>query len=338
MGLLQPSDPADPTSPPRLTEDAQRLLPPGAQRFVQIRQDFARYTPSPDPAHGSALYQNAVAGMQRFSDTAEKTLPPAPSTPDTDPSKIAPIAPDIQSPNANANDPGATPEIIPGLQSAFSSVQPGTNGRNSGDPVDQKTKVSDGVIPGLKDDVSNPTAAAQNANHDPIPLGDEDIDRALNEAYAKIVRWHLDKGFKPIETGTFFPSPKLFKEAVVASLQDIGEYGGHMSDLDTSFQNKTDFYTYHGDKYPLLEGKVFSGPDLNYLGVGAGFAARGIPRIIAKVGAYYWKSYKYNGKPSAEALAAEEAGWKAYWKSDAYINSPYWKRTRSDDSIDPKDQ
>jgi len=33
---------------------------------VQIRPDFARYTPSPDPAHGSALYQNAVAGMEHF--------------------------------------------------------------------------------------------------------------------------------------------------------------------------------------------------------------------------------------------------------------------------------
>ena len=46
---------------------------------MQLRPDIARYTPSPDPAHGSALYQNAVAGMDHFSDTAEKTIPMPPS-------------------------------------------------------------------------------------------------------------------------------------------------------------------------------------------------------------------------------------------------------------------
>jgi hypothetical protein len=78
MGFLQQSDPNDPASPLHLTEDAQRLLPPGAQRFVQLKPDVARYTPSPDPAHGSALYQNAVAGMEHFSNTAEKMLPAPP--------------------------------------------------------------------------------------------------------------------------------------------------------------------------------------------------------------------------------------------------------------------
>jgi len=75
MGFLQQRDPDDPSSPLHLTEDAQRLLPPGGQRRVQITPERVRYTPSADPAHGSALYQNAVAGMQRFSDTAERTLP-----------------------------------------------------------------------------------------------------------------------------------------------------------------------------------------------------------------------------------------------------------------------
>jgi len=82
MGFLQPSDPSDPDSPLHLTEDAQPLLPPGAQRFVQLKPDVARYTPSPDPAHGSALYQNAVAGMEHFSNTARNMLP-APASVDS---------------------------------------------------------------------------------------------------------------------------------------------------------------------------------------------------------------------------------------------------------------
>jgi hypothetical protein len=75
MGFLQPSDPGDPGSPLHVTEDAQRLLPPGAQKLVQLQPESARYNPSPDPAHGSVLYRNAVAGMERFSKTAEQMLP-----------------------------------------------------------------------------------------------------------------------------------------------------------------------------------------------------------------------------------------------------------------------
>jgi hypothetical protein len=75
MGFLQASDPSDPTAPLHVTEDAQRLLPPGVQKFVQSQPDIARYNHSPDPAHGSVLYQNAVAGMERFSKTAERMLP-----------------------------------------------------------------------------------------------------------------------------------------------------------------------------------------------------------------------------------------------------------------------
>ena len=81
MGLLRQSDPGNPTSPLHVTEDAQRLLPPGVQRFVQLKPELARYTASPDPAPGSALYQNAVAGMERFSKTAERMTPaPLPSS------------------------------------------------------------------------------------------------------------------------------------------------------------------------------------------------------------------------------------------------------------------
>jgi hypothetical protein len=86
MGFLHPGDPANPAAPLRVTEDAQRLLPPGVQRFVQLKPEVARYTTSPDPAHGSVLYQNAVAGMEHFSNTADTLIPASP------PDQVAPSA------------------------------------------------------------------------------------------------------------------------------------------------------------------------------------------------------------------------------------------------------
>jgi hypothetical protein len=120
MGFLQQSDPSDPASPLHLTEDAQRLLTPGGQRFVQLKPDLARYTPSPDPAHGSVLYQNAIAGTERFSNTAERMHPALVPEPETDGSlgnetAGQPVAPPAPAPNpagqtANASTGDAPPE------------------------------------------------------------------------------------------------------------------------------------------------------------------------------------------------------------------------------------
>jgi hypothetical protein len=116
MGFLHQSDPSDPISPLHLTEDAQRLLTPGGQRFVQLKPDMARYNPSPDPAHGSVLYQNAIAGMDRFSNTARRMLPArvSVSQANSEPGSAgAPTQPDLSRPQTPYAAAG-TPKIFPG--------------------------------------------------------------------------------------------------------------------------------------------------------------------------------------------------------------------------------
>jgi hypothetical protein len=125
MGFLQQSDPNDPSSPLHLTEDAQRLLTPGGQRFVQLKPDLARYTPSPDPAHGSVLYQNAIAGMERFSNTAERMLPEPLGKPETvaAPSDIADTVQAYAGNSPPASLTSKSVDSVPGLP--HRTLQPG---------------------------------------------------------------------------------------------------------------------------------------------------------------------------------------------------------------------
>jgi hypothetical protein len=152
MGLLQQSDPNDPTSPLHLTEDAQLLLPPGGQRRIQLNPGVIRYSSSPDPAHGSALYQNAVAGMQHFSDTAERALAAQPSGSGANTDTSRPDA---------ATQPYAQPPLSP-------NPAPDPAGPNRGDSQ-QESATSPDSSPGAtpaNGTVAQPNAAAENATPD----------------------------------------------------------------------------------------------------------------------------------------------------------------------------
>jgi hypothetical protein len=163
-------------------------------------------------------------------------------------------------------------------------VQPGANTQADSPTAPDPQKSLNGIVSG-SEDVEVPPAKAPQSSPKTVTIGDDDIDRALDKAYSIIAHNQLDKGFRGIETGTFFPSPSQFKQAVITSLRDYGDYYGHMQDLDTDVAfNRDTFYKYEGNKYPLLTGKTFSGPDLNYLGVGAGFAAGGVSPIRGEIG------------------------------------------------------
>ena len=172
MGLLRQSDPGNPTSPLHVTEDAQRLFPPGVQRFVQLKPEIARYTPSPDPSPGSALYQNAVAGMERFSKTAERMTPaPLPASE----AKIVPSHGDtstlLSAPPASALQPASeSREAIAAEAARLSQQRASANGPDSDAPNRQDSPdlaressrgmrraknrfVAGGIFPnGIKDD------------------------------------------------------------------------------------------------------------------------------------------------------------------------------------------
>jgi hypothetical protein len=211
MGILQQSDPTDPTSPLHLTEDAQRLLPPGVQRFVQLKPDRARYTPSPDPAHGSALYQNAVAGMERFSNTAERMLLPPPSVQEA---SAAPTA--IE---AGAQPPGTQVDSKPqGWDSAVPPVE------KPGSPVLQGD--SHGIINKPESIISNALDEDSVHFHHPYPmyLGGhekqilEPLPKSLHDAYHR----GLDAFLPRRKSKAFYDN--LSPVARGLMLRKLGEY------------------------------------------------------------------------------------------------------------------
>jgi hypothetical protein len=215
----------------------------------------------------------------------------------------------------NTSDPAAagvvraaapTPEIIPGLRAAASPAQPGSNPQGVSPTAQQAPNAPSAGSPGFEDHTATPPATAPQTPPSPIVIGDDDIDRALNDAFVYIKRWQLED--------QYFPA-----------------YYGLMEGLDTYLnKHQKDFFTYNGDKYPLLKGRTFSGPDLNYLGIGAGFAAGGYPKFVTGLGSRWWKSQKQPpASISQEALDAAKVGWEAYWKSREYLESPYWAKSHA---------
>ena len=80
-GLLHPSDPGDPNSPPNVTSDAKPLFPGTMQRAITAKPEAFRYAHvAQTPA--DALNLLARGGMQRMADTARRLLPkPAAAAP-----------------------------------------------------------------------------------------------------------------------------------------------------------------------------------------------------------------------------------------------------------------
>ena len=84
------------------------------------------------------------------------------------------------------------------------------------------------------------------------------------------------------------------------------------TDYDTSFAADGDRqYTYKGSKCPRLIGHSISGQDLNYIGVGEGFAANGFNINAANFMTSMWYSV-FHGTPDTDALTAMNAGYDAY--------------------------
>jgi len=72
------------------------------------------------------------------------------------------------------------------------------------------------------------------------------------------------------------------------------------------------YFTYSGTKYPLLNGLTMSGQELNYIGIGAGFAASGDSSLEMDAGVVYWKASNYGERPTRNNFIAAQAGYNAY--------------------------
>jgi RHS repeat-associated protein len=126
---------------------------------------------------------------------------------------------------------------------------------------------------------------------DPKPVDDEDIDRELERIYLVL----KDTNPNPIT------SPIAYY-ALMTSTQLDTSYGPYI---------KTNF-SYTGTKYPGLNGTM-KGSEINYIGVGAGFAAGGIPKPVMNAIIGGWKSSQYSGQvPSTNTLNAANTGYNAY--------------------------
>lgn len=80
----------------------------------------------------------------------------------------------------------------------------------------------------------------------------------------------------------------------------------NMQDLDTGWSGQ-DNYVYMGQTY--------SGTDLNYFGVGVGFAYNNIPPLIAGDITWAWHSAKHEGTSASSAENAMYTGYDMYYNA-----------------------
>jgi hypothetical protein len=106
---------------------------------------------------------------------------------------------------------------------------------------------------------------------------------------------------------------------LIKSRSDLGKKWGYdwqmaMEGLDTprfAGLNNT-YFSYSGTKYPLLNGLTMSGQELNYIGIGAGFAASGDSSPEMDAGIIYWKARQYKQLPTSNNFTAAQPGYNAY--------------------------
>ncbi len=128
-----------------------------------------------------------------------------------------------------------------------------------------------------------------------IIIGDTEINTALQEAYNRI------------------QNKVKYAGVPVSEMSFLGDYYDLMISLDTYFKyDRIDTFTYCGKDYPLLYGKTFTGSDLNYLGVGAGFAARGAWPTTMDIEIDARLHAMYNVKTSSNTYDAAQTGYNAY--------------------------
>ena len=141
----------------------------------------------------------------------------------------------------------------------------------------------------------------------PKPLTDADIDGQLNNVYNKIRAWEKIHGPVDKEPWSVFVTMMSY------------------STVDTIWYRTPagqDLYQYTGTKYPRLLKRTFIDDDINYIGFGEGYSARGITGMDLAIRKHlffdFWPApWDPNPKyPSDNLLAAANTGWD--WAGDRF--------------------
>ena len=88
-------------------------------------------------------------------------------------------------------------------------------------------------------------------------------------------------------------------------------YGNQLRN-DTHYHGHDESYTYVGTEYPELNGTVMTGHELNYMGVGAGFAAYDMPLWMAAQLTKEYYNEAHHQDPDLNVMMAMLAGYNAY--------------------------
>jgi RHS repeat-associated protein len=137
------------------------------------------------------------------------------------------------------------------------------------------------------DDLTNqPPFILTSVSDDTTPVNDKEIAAQL-----KIVQWKIDQ----------------FLSLYTAILNMVGP------DYDTSFHADTyGLYKYQGTAYPELVGFTMTGRDMNYIGVGEGFANNGFSSSVANTITLIYYQYNHPGDDPSNAIQAMNAGYNSY--------------------------
>ena len=171
--------------------------------------------------------------------------------------------------------------------------------------------------PMLADSIINATgASALNPTGLPVKtIGDKEVDGQLNWVYSKIRAWEKELGHGSVAKEPWDLFASMMRGPTVDTI-----YRGSAE--------KNYLYQYTGAKYPRLLNRTFINSDINYLGFGEGYSARGILGMHAVIREHLWVDYNsgplglpiWIGKrPSANTFAAADTGydWGAnmFWPS-----------------------
>ncbi|HEY3897372.1 MAG TPA: hypothetical protein VGM54_02100 [Chthoniobacter sp.] len=232
------------------------------------------------------------------------------SAPEGDGTAAGPMTPGTSETLPGESDAGTAADAVPGDSPAQGDPGPMAG---ASDGTAETSSDGENSAAAAGENAAGPAAAATTAPGSPTPprkpkltiqLGDAEIDALLQPIFAEIRRSGMGN-MSPMDLYAYMKGTNLDTALVKP---------GH---------NPGAFYQYHGDKYPLLDGKTFSASDLNYLGVGAGFGARQFltPEMNAAIRLHKWQINSAK-PPSAETFAAAETGRQAYGAQEAWRVGP----------------
>jgi RHS repeat-associated protein len=144
-------------------------------------------------------------------------------------------------------------------------------------------------------------ASALNPTGLPVKtVGDTEIDYELNKVYNNAVRWAKRNG--PLDKEPWH----LF----------VSFMRSHQADTDYKGDKESHYlYQYNGTEHPLLLNRTFISSDINYLGFGVGYCARGILGLHLAIREHLWFDYPHL-TPSANTFAAADTGYD--WAGDKF--------------------